>query len=107
MSAFSPVLKNLLIENPNPHPLIYLRGVKRQELQPLLQLLYLGEAKIDKDRIQSFLNIARELQFTELAQMLELQYKVPNHEHKQEEESKYNDKEKRSISSTLDELLSL
>ena len=26
LSAFSPVLKDILLNNPHPHPLIYLRG---------------------------------------------------------------------------------
>merc|ERR1719427_1315334 len=30
LSACSPVLKNLLLMNPHPHPLLYLRGVKQQ-----------------------------------------------------------------------------
>jgi hypothetical protein len=107
ISAFSPVLKNLLHENPHPHPLIYLIGVDRRELQLFLQFLYLGEAKIYKDRIQSFRDIARELHFTELTDILELQSKVSNNEHEHTHEEEYKNDARRSISSTVDELLSL
>ena len=40
LSAFSPVLKNLLLNNPHSHPLLYLRGVEQQELQSILQFMY-------------------------------------------------------------------
>ena len=36
LSALSSVLKNILLENPQSHPLIYLRGVNHQELDSIL-----------------------------------------------------------------------
>ena len=33
LSACSPVLKKILLNNPHQHPLIYLRGVMQQEMQ--------------------------------------------------------------------------
>jgi hypothetical protein len=43
-SACSPVMKDLHLDNQHPHPLIYLRGVKHQEVQSMLEFMYLGEA---------------------------------------------------------------
>ena len=40
LSASRPILKNLLINHPNSHPLLYLSGVKQQELQSILEFLY-------------------------------------------------------------------
>ena len=37
LSACSPILKNLLLNNPQSHSLIYLQGVKQQELRSILQ----------------------------------------------------------------------
>ena len=42
LSIFSPVLKNILLNNPHSQPLIYLKGVKHQELDSILQFIYLG-----------------------------------------------------------------
>ena len=42
LSSFSPILKNLLVTNPHPHPIIYLRGIRQQELESILQFMYLG-----------------------------------------------------------------
>ena len=39
LSACSPVLKNILLNNPHSHPVVYLRGVKQHELQSLLQFM--------------------------------------------------------------------
>ena len=39
LSACSPVLKNLLLDNPHSHPLIYLRGVKQEEFQSILHFI--------------------------------------------------------------------
>ena len=46
LSNFSPVLKNILLNNPHSHPLIYLRGVNHQELDSILQFIYLGKASV-------------------------------------------------------------
>ena len=42
LSACSPILGNILLNNPHPHPLLYLRGVRKQEMQSILQFMYLG-----------------------------------------------------------------
>ena len=67
LSACSPVLKDLLLNNPHPHPLLYLRGVKQQELQSILQFMYLGEATILQERINVFLAVANDLDVKELS----------------------------------------
>ena len=36
LSAVSPVFKEILLNNPHEHPLIYLSGVRERELQYLL-----------------------------------------------------------------------
>merc|ERR1712129_12118 len=60
LSAFSPVLKNMLHNNPHPNPLIYLRGVKQKELQLILCFLYLGEVEVSKDSISDFMEVAKD-----------------------------------------------
>ena len=61
LSACSPVLKNLLLNNPHSHPLIYLRGVKQEELQSILQFMYLGEARFYKGNMDKGIDAAKEL----------------------------------------------
>ena len=64
ISACSPVLKNILVNNNHSHPIIYLRGVKNQELHSILQFIYFGEVKIAHDRINEFLDIAKDLELS-------------------------------------------
>ena len=42
----SPFFKNLLTRNMHPHPLIYMRGVKSEDLSAIMDFLYQGEANI-------------------------------------------------------------
>ena len=48
ISTCSPVLRNILKLNQNPHPLIYLRRVKYKDLQNLLNFMYQGEVNVAK-----------------------------------------------------------
>ena len=66
LSACSPVIKDLLLNNPHPHPLIYLRGVKQQELRSILQFVYHGKATMHETRINQLFNNAKELQIKQL-----------------------------------------
>ena len=57
----SPFFRNLLSKNNHPHPLIYMRGVEFEQLSTLVDFLYLGEANVLQEKIESFLTIATEL----------------------------------------------
>ena len=66
LSASSRVLKTILVNNPHSHPLIYLKGFQSKELQSLLQFMYLGEANINQDSINEFMEKARDLEVKDL-----------------------------------------
>ena len=106
LSACSPVLKNLLLNNPHSHPLLYLRGVKQQELQSILQFMYLGEATIYQDRINEFMNIAKDLEVKELSKDDESDEEFVDSEADNVDKPMH-DNQTRSVSSTNDELLDL
>ena len=58
----SPFFLNLLKRNRHPHPLIYMRGLKVEDLVSVIDFLYCGEANVFQDNLDSFLGIANELQ---------------------------------------------
>ena len=67
LSACSPVFKEILqIEKQNNHPFIYLRGIQYSEIEPILQFMYLGEAKLYEERLNEFLSAVRDLEIKEL-----------------------------------------
>ena len=61
LAASSPVFQNLLKQNKHSHPLIYLRGMKNEDLLAVVDFLYYGETNIYQENLDIFLNIAEEL----------------------------------------------
>ena len=69
LAASSPFFQNLLKMNKHPHPLIYMRGVKPENLLAVVDFLlavvdflYRGEANVYQENLDSFLAIAEEFQ---------------------------------------------
>ena len=62
LSACSPVFKNIIDNNPSKHPLIYLRGIESQEMESILQFMYLGEGKFYQERLGEFLKVGKNLE---------------------------------------------
>ena len=61
LAASSPFFMNILKRNKHPHPLIYMRGLKSEDLVAIVDFLYLGEANVFQESLDSFLAIAEEL----------------------------------------------
>ena len=61
LAVSSPFFQNLLRRNTHPHPLIYMRGIKSEDLVAIVDFLYCGEANVFQDNLDSFLAIAEEL----------------------------------------------
>ena len=62
LAASSPFFKSLLGRNAHPHPVIYMRGVKSDNLEAILDFVYCGEANILQENLEAFLLLAEELQ---------------------------------------------
>ena len=60
--ASSPFFLNILKRNKHPHPLIYMRGVKPENLMAMVDFFYHGEANVYQENLDSFLALAEELQ---------------------------------------------
>ena len=62
LASSSPFFLNLLRRNKHPHTLIFMRGLKSEDLVAMIDFLYHGEANIYQDNMDSFLAVAEELQ---------------------------------------------
>ena len=62
LASSSPFFMEVLRKNKHPHPLIYMRGVKAEELLAMLDFLYFGEASVNEERVEVFLGLAEELE---------------------------------------------
>ena len=62
LASCSPFFQKLLERNKHPHPLIYMRGLKLDDLLAIMDFVYRGEANVFQEKLDSFLAIAEELQ---------------------------------------------
>ena len=62
LASSSPFFMALLQKSKHPHPLIYMRGLKSNDLTSMLNFLYVGEANVFQEDLDSFLALAEELQ---------------------------------------------
>ena len=62
LASSSPFFQNILRRNKHAHPMIYMRGVKSEDLVAIVDFLYCGETNIHQENLESFLAIAEELQ---------------------------------------------
>ena len=76
LRACSPVFKKIIDNNPSQHPLIYLRGIQSYEMESILQFMYLGEAKLNYERMGEFIKVAKDLEVKEISMGVEIP-KVP------------------------------
>ena len=61
LAASSPFFLELLKRNKHPHPLVFMRGVKADDLSSLVDFLYYGEANVIQESLDTFLALAEEL----------------------------------------------
>ena len=61
LASSSPLFQRMLTRNKHPHPLIYMRGMRFEELLAIMDFLYRGEASVFQDDLDLFLAIAEEL----------------------------------------------
>ena len=62
LAESSPFFQSILLRNQHSHPLIYMRGVKSDNMTAMVDFLYCGEANVDQENMDPFLAFAEELQ---------------------------------------------
>merc|ERR1719378_1729542 len=67
LSACSTVFRKILTSNPL-NSSIYLRGIYHEDLESVLQFIYLGEASFYPQRMNEFLNVAKNLDIKEIGE---------------------------------------
>ena len=72
LAASSPFFQNLLKRNNHTHPLIYMRGMKSEDLVSVVDFLYYGETNVNEENLNDFLAIAEELKLKGLGASQEM-----------------------------------
>ena len=63
LATSSPTLQKILRKNQYPQTsMIYMRGLKSEDLKAMIDFIYFGEANVLQDSLDSFLALAEELQ---------------------------------------------
>ena len=68
LSACSPFFRSILKQNPQQHPLLYIKGVEFADLQAVLNFMYHGEVNVAQEELNSFLSVAEDLKVKGLTQ---------------------------------------
>jgi len=71
LSASSPVFQNIISNFSQNHSMIYLRGIQHEEMESILEFMYLGEATFQQERMEEFLRVGQSLEIKELTEMNE------------------------------------
>merc|ERR1712126_502462 len=71
LSACSPVFKDILNDLPQNNSVIYLRGIHHQEMESILEFIYLGVATFHQERMNEFLTVAKSLEIKEISKNVE------------------------------------
>ena len=78
--ASSPFFQDILKKNKNPHPLIYMTGLKAKDLISIVDFIYHGEVNIYQEDLNNFLYLATEM---ELKGLVGFSSEEPTEENKQ------------------------
>ena len=68
LSSCSNFFRDVLVQNPHQHPLIYLKGVDMQDLKNIIKFIYSGEVEVKSNQLSQFLEAANELEIEGLKQ---------------------------------------
>ena len=69
LSTSSNFFLNFFRQNPNPKPLLYMRGIKDDQLSAVVDFMYNGETRLAQDDLDDFLQLAEELKLKGLARV--------------------------------------
>ena len=61
LASTSPFFLELFKRNKHPHPLVFMKGVKGDDLLAMVEFLYSGEANVGQENLDTFLALAEEL----------------------------------------------
>lgn len=67
LSASSAYFEKILVDNPCPHPVIIIRGMKYWEVLALVHFMYRGEVNVEEENLELLLKSAEALQIRGLA----------------------------------------
>ena len=68
-SAFFRNIFKLSAISGEAKPIIYLKGINHEDMKPILNFIYLGEARFSQERTNQFLKVAQDLELTAISNL--------------------------------------
>ena len=73
LASASPFFLEVLKRNKHPHPLIYMKGIRSDNLMAMVEFFYKGEANVFQENLDTFLALADEMRLKGLSKTDESQ----------------------------------
>ena len=64
LSSASTFFKRVFVRNPHPKPMLYLKGLRYEDVKSVLEFIYFGQTEICQEKISRFIGIALDLEIT-------------------------------------------
>ena len=81
----SPVFRSILSNITNTQAVLYLRGVHSEEMESVLEYLYLGQTQISQQKVDQFFKVASDLKIKDISKSERTMEKVVVEEEKEAE----------------------
>jgi hypothetical protein len=62
LSSSSQFFKDILLKNPHPHPLVFLKDIHHNDLLSIIDFIYLGQTEVGQEELEQFMADAKVLQ---------------------------------------------
>ena len=62
LSSSSQFFKEILLKNPHPHPLVFLKDIRHNDLLSIINFIYLGQTEVGQEELEQFMAAAKVLQ---------------------------------------------
>jgi hypothetical protein len=79
LAATSSFFSSVFSLHHHNHPLIYLKGIKTDQMQAVLTYIYSGGTKVAQEDLSRFLGVAEDLKIKRLTCEFRAQYKIKDH----------------------------
>jgi len=80
LSSASELFKQIVLDNPHQHPLLFLKGIKHSDLLAIIEFIYLGSTEVAQNNLGHFMEAASALNI----QGLQANIKSPESETREE-----------------------
>ena len=78
LASGSCFFRRILMKNFHQNPLIYLKGIKFNDLKSIVRFIYLGETEINRNEVDSFMRTGKDLQISGLLESIKTSDKNSN-----------------------------